>query len=249
MAVVTLDNISLDIGRTSILRNISLTIGPGEKIALLGRSGAGKTSLLRIIGSQILPSAGRVTVLKTEPAIMRGRALRMLRRRIGYVDQDAVLVPGLSVMQNIALARLGYTSLVGGIFSVLFPSRGTRMNITELLVEMGLEGLSERSPETLSGGQKQRIALARALHQSPDIILADEPTAHVDMERADAMVALLLGMTSRDRSNVPVVAAMHDVPLALRHFDRVIALENGQVRFDVPAAKAVAGLMEISGGS
>jgi phosphonate transport system ATP-binding protein len=215
---------------TAALDGVDLTVDRGEAIALVGPSGAGKTSLLRLLNATVRPTVGRVAVGGEELSRLRVRELRRIRSRIGTIHQDLSLIPNLRVSQNVIAGRLGRRSFLGAFRSMFLPSRDDLERAHAILERVGIpEKLFERT-DRLSGGQQQRVAIARALFQEPTTILADEPVSSVDPARARDTVALLTEI-SRERG-LTLVMSLHNLELAREHFARLVGLRGGRVAFD-----------------
>lgn len=180
--LVELHNVWKNYGGSEILRGVNLTVGEGEFISIRGKSGVGKTTLLRIIGLLENPDAGEVRILGRRVSELNDDERSNLRlRAIGFIFQFFNLIPSLTVLENIELPL----ALAG-------VKRQERLRRARGLLEyFGLEGLAGRFPETLSGGEKQRIAVIRALVNNPKIILADEPTSSIDEENSQLLIDLL----------------------------------------------------------
>src|SRR5262249_41109960 len=160
------------------LQDISLTIRHGEIVVLLGLSGSGKSTLLRHIDGLHRPTSGSVTVLGTDVGRAGGTELRRLRRRVGFVFQQFHLVGSLSVLENVSSGALG--RLRGPRLGLFSYPKALRREALAHLDRVGLQDRAFQRADTLSGGQQQRVAVARALMQQPDILLADEPVASLD---------------------------------------------------------------------
>ncbi len=218
---------------------LDLTIGAGERVALVGPSGAGKTTILSLAAGLTLPSAGRVRVHGVDSADLSRRRHRATRSRIGIISQDLALVGPLRVASNVASGRLGRSSWVQAVRTLVRP--GPIGEIRAALDAVGIvEKLWDRADQ-LSGGQQQRTAIARALFQAPDLLLADEPVSALDPARSDSVMDVL----SRHSAGPgrALVASMHDAPLALRSCDRIVALRDGRVRFDLPSTQVTPELL------
>ena len=214
------------------LDGISLSVESGEIAVLLGLSGSGKSTLLRHVDGLARPTAGTVTVLGTDVGGASGPELRRLRRRVGFVFQHFHLVGSISVLENVctgALGRLRWPRL--GLFS--YP-RDVRREALGQLDRVGLLDRAFQRADTLSGGQQQRVAVARALMQRPEILLADEPVASLDPESAAQVMQLIRDISTEQR--LTVLCSLHQVALALKWGDRVIGLRAGQVVLDRPVA-------------
>jgi putative ABC transport system ATP-binding protein len=220
-AVVQIRNISKHFGegtaRVDALRDISLDIHGGTVIGLRGPSGSGKSTLLNVIGCILEPDSGRLTLngeLVHDQKWLR-RDLRHLRlEKIGFIFQSHNLLPFLNAWENVAVALI----LAGT------GRNAARKRAMELLAYLGVEKRSEAMPGQLSGGEAQRIAIARALANDPRIILADEPTAALDSQRAGTVMDLLRKVAEEHRSAVIVVT--HDEKIFNR-FDHIHTLRDG----------------------
>jgi phosphonate transport system ATP-binding protein len=214
---------------TVALNELSLRIEPGEIVALVGPSGAGKTSLLNLMAAVILPDQGEVRIAgQLSPQLRAGQDLSRL---VGIMHQQFDLVAPLPVVHNVLAGKLGEWGLFYSILSLIFPRRLDR--VKEALARVGIaDKLFERT-SNLSGGEQQRVALARLLLQEPRAILADEPVASLDPARSADLIAMLTGI-ARDGGHT-LVASLHTVELALNNFSRIVALRDGRIYFDRPA--------------
>ena len=211
------------------LDGIDLSIGQGEFTGVVGHSGAGKTTMLNLMGLMDRPTKGSLSVLGHD-VTRRGVKLDALRRKnIGFVFQEFYLMPALSALENVLLptmwGRAGHDrNRLGDSGSC--PKPHGRELAKSLLEQVGLGKRMTHRPTELSGGEMQRVAVARALINSPRLILADEPTGNLDTKTRDDIFDLLLAL-NRD-SGLTVVVATHDTSLESR-FTRVIRLEDGKV--------------------
>jgi phosphonate transport system ATP-binding protein len=225
-----LHDVTVRFGRLEALRGVSLDVAPGEAVAFVGPSGAGKTSLLRLLNGTLRPTSGRVEVGGRDIGSLSGRALRALRSRIGFVHQDLSLVPNLRVSQNVLAGRMGRMGFLASLRAMVRPRRADVLRVHEILERVGIgEKLFERT-DRLSGGQRQRVAVARALFQDPEALLADEPVASVDPARARDTVALLARISREERLTLCV--SLHHLELAREFFPRLVGLKRGRVVFD-----------------
>lgn len=202
-----------------VLRDISFTLGEGSFTWILGPSGAGKTSVLRLMHAAVRPTSGEVEILGIPISHARRRDLPPIRRRVGVVHQEFRLLSHLSAWDNVALPlRLANT-----------PESTVRADVAELLGWIGLTGKEDRRPEELSGGEQQRLTLARAVVARPALLVADEPTSELDARQARRTLALLAEM---NRQGTTVVVATHSEDLPARHPARTLALEGGRIVAD-----------------
>jgi phosphonate transport system ATP-binding protein len=217
---------------TVAIEEVSLDIQAGERVAVIGPSGAGKTTLFRLLNATLRPTSGTLWFDEADLEQLSGRRLRQLRRRIGTVYQQHNLVPQLRVVHNVLAGRLGRWSLPKALFSLVSPQE--RAIALKALAQVGIpEKLYTRTAH-LSGGQQQRVAIARVLVQDPDVLLADEPVSSVDPTLGRTIIELLMQLAESHRKTL--VANLHAVALALDFFPRVIGFRHGRVAFDLPSA-------------
>ncbi len=220
------------------LEPLTLRIRRGERVAILGPSGAGKTTLLSLVAGELPPSSGAVRVNGQDLAQMRPG--RELARQVGLIHQQFDLVPNLSAMQNVLVGRIGEWGLVRSLVSLVWPQE--RQLALAALARVGIADRAPLRAGRLSGGEQQRVAIARLLVQDPAIILADEPVASLDPARAEEVLRLMVGI-ARDGDKT-LVASVHLVDLARRHFTRLVGLRNGAVQFDVPSQEMTPAMLE-----
>jgi cell division transport system ATP-binding protein len=203
-------------GDADALHDLDFDIPAGGFRWLTGPSGAGKTSLLKLMYLAIKPSRGRIAILDTDTTRLDRRGLALLRRRIGVVYQDFRLLRHLSAYDNVALPlRLARK-----------PEAQLRADVTELLRWVGLAGRLDHRPEELSGGEQQRVAIARAVVGKPSLLLADEPTGNLDDDQAERLMHLI---RSLNRLGTTVLVATHNPRLVARHPAPVMELEAGRL--------------------
>lgn len=215
------------------LQQISLRVGGGERVAVIGPSGAGKTSLIRVLGSALRPSEGRLEILGANPWRLSAGALRRLRARIGTIHQSPPIPPRLRVVTAIHAGRLGRWPAWKGLLSLLYP-----VDIVGAEAALARFDLADRLFERcdrLSGGQLQRVGIARVLYQQPELILADEPVSALDPTLADAALCELVAESAQRGASL--FASLHAVDLALKWFPRIVGLRAGEVAFDLPTSR------------
>ncbi len=216
-AVVRFENVGLRYGMgTEVLRDLTFCVEPGSFQFLTGPSGAGKTSLLRLLFMSLRPTRGLMTLFGHDVATLTKDALAILRRRIGLVFQDFRLLDHLTTYDNVALP-----------LRVLGRSEASyRGEVIELLRWVGLGHRLWAFPPILSGGEKQRAAIARAVIAQPELLLADEPTGNVDPTLARRLLGLFVEL---NRSGTSVVIATHDIALMDQYDARRMVLHEGRL--------------------
>ncbi len=198
-----------------VLRGVNLEIRPGEIVALLGPSGSGKSTLLQAVGLLEGGFEGLIEIAGTNASALSGDARTTLRRdHLGFVYQFHHLLPDFNAIENVVLPQM-----VAGK-----PAAEARVRATELLTALGLGHRLEHRPNQLSGGEQQRVAVARALANRPELVLADEPTGNLDEATADRVLEELLKLVRGEGS--AALIATHNERLALR-MDRVVRLHEG----------------------
>ena len=234
--VLSIRAASKTFGSRRALNAVSLDVGRGEMIALIGPSGSGKSTLLRSIdGLQTIDEGEGTITAFGGPVQARGKVsgeVRKARVRVGFVAQQFNLVSRLSLFSNVALGSLGRIPLLRGLFG-LWP-RETREAAMAARARGGVADYAGQRANTLSGGQQQRGAIARALVQKAKIILADEPVASLDPVSARKVMEILRDLNQSD--GLTVIVTLHQVDYALRYCDRVVALKAGEKVYDGPAA-------------
>ncbi|HEV7334943.1 MAG TPA: phosphonate ABC transporter ATP-binding protein [Bosea sp. (in: a-proteobacteria)] len=226
------------------LGGIDVVIDRPQLVAVIGSSGAGKSTFIRCINRLVEPTAGRILLNGEDIVALDRKGLRAARRRIGMIFQEYNLVERLSVMQNVLSGRLGYVGLIASL-RWRFPPEDIQAAFA-LLDRVGLDGYHNQRADALSGGQRQRVGIARALMQRPDLLLLDEPTASLDPKTSRQIMRLVRELVSERQT--PAIINIHDVALARAYADRIIGLRDGIVVFDAEAsALTEAALTEIYG--
>jgi lipoprotein-releasing system ATP-binding protein len=201
-----------------VLRGVSLELSAGQNVAILGPSGSGKSTLLHIVGTLEEPTSGTIWFRGQNPLALAESELAHFRNRhIGLIFQDHHLLPQLSVLENVLIPTLAE----GG------TDRSAVERARDLLSRVGLADRMEHRPSELSGGERERVAVARALIQKPEILLADEPTGNLD--RTTAMVVAKLLWELQQQENAMLIVVTHSTQLA-GHMQRQLELDDGRLR-------------------
>ena len=230
---VRCEGVAFDYGRLPVLRSISFTLARGEMACVVGPSGTGKTTLLRLIHAQLRPRAGELVVAGTALHRPRRGAVQRVRRRVGVVFQDYKLLQRLTALENVTYALR--------VADLRLSSREARGRAEIVLREVGLEERMQARPWQLSGGQQQRVAIARALAAGPAVLLADEPTASLDDDNA-ANISGLLERIAEAGTAVLVATCDRDLVGSARR--RTLRLVNGELE-DGPPPKGTASGVEM----
>lgn len=221
--MISINNVSKwYFGETPVLSRIQLKIERGEFLYVLGGSGAGKSSLLRILATEEYPSSGGVELFGYHLHQANPSTLRSIRQAIGYIPQDVRLIPDLTVYENIALSL----SLAGPKASV---GATARAKVQDAMERTGLTHLSQKNAADLSGGEAQRVAIARAWVRKPDLIIADEPTGSQDRDHTWSIMNLLMSSNS---SGTGVIVATHDREIIRRVRKKCAVLKGGSLSME-----------------
>ena len=233
--VASVRDVSKTFGQRKALDGVTVNVGPGEMVALIGPSGSGKSTLLRSIsGLQTIDSGKGVIEVFGRPVQKNGRIagdVRKTRAKLGMIFQQFNLVGRLSLFSNVMLGALGRLPFMTGLLGS-WP-RDDRERAMAALHRVGVSDYAGQRANTLSGGQQQRGAIARAIVQGAHAILADEPVASLDPVSARKVMEILVELNQRD--NMGVIVTLHQVDYAIRYCQRVIALKAGKVAYDGPS--------------
>lgn len=215
--MITISNITKSFGTLQVLKGIDLTINKGEVVSIVGPSGAGKTTLLQIIGTLDTPDGGSISINGQDVTSLSQKKLADFRNRhIGFVFQFHQLLPEFTALENVMIP-----ALIAGT-----SRREAKEKAMSLLDMLGLSSRASHKPSELSGGEKQRVAVARALVNNPDVVLADEPSGSLDSENKKELHQLFFDL--RDRLGQTFVIVTHDEALAAIT-DRTINMRDGQI--------------------
>ena len=202
------------------VKDVNLTIGDGEFVFVVGRSGSGKSTLIKMLLKEVEPTRGRIVVNDMDLGRMPRRFVPKYRRRLGVVFQDFRLLKDLTVFENVAFAQ----RVIG------VPGRVIRETVPEMLRLVGLSAKYKAYPRQLSGGEQQRVAIARALINTPEVLLADEPTGNLDSFHTHEIMSLLEEINQRGTT---VVVVTHSQEMVAEMNKRVITMDRGVVIRDV----------------
>ena len=211
-----------------ILKGISFDLQEDDFLAMIGPSGAGKSTLIRCVNRLVEPTGGSIHLLGQDVIALKPRQLRELRRNVGMIFQEFNLINRMSVMDNVLSGRLGYTSNLRTFFRAF-----AKEDVQQALYFLDRVGLSDHintRADELSGGQRQRVGIARALMQSPKLLLLDEPTSALDPKISREVMALIRDIALELK--VPALCNIHDVTLAKEFCNRIIGLQDGYKKFD-----------------
>ena len=218
--MIEVKNIVKTYGDLQVLRNVSVTIGQGEIVSIVGASGAGKTTLLQIIGTLDRPDSGSVLYDSVDVLSLKDKALAHFRNQnIGFVFQFHQLLPEFTTLENVMIP-----ALIGGT-----DHNAASQRAQQLLQYMGLTGRLHHKPAQLSGGERQRVAVARALVNRPQVVLADEPSGSLDTQNKEELHRLFFDL--RKEFNQTFVIVTHDETLATRA-DRTLRMSDGVIMND-----------------
>jgi len=211
---------------TIVLRDISFEVEKGEFVSIVGKSGSGKTTLTRLILGLEEPSEGEVFFEETNLNSISSSKIQDLRRKIGVIYQDYKLLPTKTVYENVS-----YIMAVEGK-----PDKEIQVEVPKVLDVIGLTGKEDNFPSELSGGEQQRLAIARALVNHPDIIIADEPTGNLDPYNTYEVISLLQKINQTGKT---IILATHDREVINKLAKRVITLEQGRIVRDEQAGRFI----------
>ena len=223
--MIRIENVTKQYKGTSrpALKNVSLEIEKGDFVFLVGASGSGKSSLMRLMLREDIPTSGSVHVMGENLVAIPSRRIPFFRRKLGVVFQDFRLLPSKTVAQNVAFS-----------LEVIGKSQGfIHEAVPDVLAMVGLEGKADRLPGELSGGEQQRVALARAIVNKPAVLLADEPTGNLDPATSEGIMALLERI---NLAGTTVVMATHDRGIVDRLQKRVVEMRDGEIFRDQKSA-------------
>ncbi len=225
----------------AVLHGVDFELRQGELVAFLGANGSGKSTTLRCVMGISRPDAGSISIDGVDLSTLQGRALQQAGQRTAMIFQKICLVPRRTALDNVCAGALARIPTSRSLSPLLFPA-GIRQEALDCLDRVGLADRALDRVGRLSGGQQQRVAVARALCQRADIVLADEPVSALDPHAAEQVMALLRDL-AHDK-NLAVAAVLHQPDLALRYADRTIGLLNGTIVFNQASANVSTGQLD-----
>lgn len=214
--VIEFDDVDLKIEREQILRDINLKIHEGEFVYFVGVSGAGKSSMIKMIYRELKNTKGKLNVLGKNVTKLRQKQLPNLRRKVGVVFQDFKLLPDKTIYENVKFS-LDVTG---------YPRKDKHEQVLKTLRQVGIAAQKDKYPNELSGGQQQRAAIARAIVDEPLILVCDEPTGNLDPENAIQIMEII---TEINEAGTTVLMATHDVGIVNKYKHRVVLMKNGRI--------------------
>jgi phosphonate transport system ATP-binding protein len=230
--MLVVEGLTCRFGTKAAVDNASFSIPPGSFVGVIGRSGAGKSTMLRMINRLAQPTSGRILFEGQDVTALRGKELRQWRARSAMIFQQFNLVGRLDVLTNVLMGRLAEIPAWRSL-AQLWPDHDRALAMSAL-EQFDIASLAAQRADQLSGGQQQRVAIARALVQQPDIILADEPIASLDPRNTKVVMDALLRINKH--FGITVLCNLHSLDLARTYCDRLIGMAAGRVVFDdVPA--------------
>ena len=226
--MLVLDNVTKRFGTSVAVAGVSLAIPAGQFVGIIGRSGAGKSTTLRMINRLTEPTHGTVRFGDTDVTALAGPALRDWRRRCAMIFQQFNLIGRLDVLDNVLMGRLTHTP--GWRSATKMWRREDRAMALAALERLDIAGLASQQADSLSGGQQQRVAICRALVQEPNVVLADEPVASLDPRNATIVMDALQRINRH--FGLTVLCNLHSLDLARSYCDRLVGMAGGRVVFD-----------------
>ncbi|MDO4754571.1 MAG: phosphonate ABC transporter ATP-binding protein [Bacillota bacterium] len=217
--------------KNDVLKDLSLTVPSGEWVGIIGRSGSGKSTLLRSIHLFTRPQSGSIKMSGTELTALKTGELRKFRRKIAFIFQDYNLIDSLTVLENVLTSRLGYQSPLQSLLGTFTEEDYRRAG--KAISRVGLEEKMFEKAKNLSGGQKQRVAIAKALCQDADLILADEPVSSLDQGTTIQIMEYF--KLIHEKKHKTILINLHNVDLAKKYCQRIVAIDAGRVIYDGPA--------------
>ncbi|MGB7061209.1 MAG: ABC transporter ATP-binding protein [Candidatus Zixiibacteriota bacterium] len=218
--MIEIKDVYRSFGDNQVLRGVNLTINKGETAVIIGRSGCGKSVLLKLIIGLLKPDQGKILVNEDDITSLSASQLNKVRQKFGMVFQAAALLDSMTVDENVGLGLREHTKL---------PEQEVKQRVTEKLKMVGLSEVEDQKPAALSGGMKKRVGLARAIAMDPEYVLYDEPTTGLDPIMADVINELIINL--RNTISITSIAVTHDIVSAYKIADRIAMLYEGKIIF------------------
>ena len=213
--MLTFNHVEFKYSNQPVFSDLNLQIDKGDFVFLIGKSGVGKTTLMRMVYMDVLPESGYVEVAGFNSDAFKVKELTTLRRKLGIVFQDFQLLDDRNVYDNLAFV----------LHATGTPKKMIKRKVLHALSDVGLAHKQNNMPQQLSGGEKQRVAIARAIINDPDLVLADEPTGNLDLETSDEIIEILKKINQRGTS---ILLATHNYEIVRKVDAKIIRLENGK---------------------
>ena len=217
--MIIFKNVSVKYGNNTVLNDVNLRIDEGEFVFIVGKSGAGKTTLFKLLTREITQTSGVIKVFNENISFLRNKEIPYYRRKLGIIFQDFKLLNDRNVFQNIAFAQ----EVIGA------STFNIKKRVNKILNLVGIRQKANKMPNELSGGEKQKVAIARAIINKPKLVLADEPTGNLDEISTNEIMNLL---ETINQNGTTVVCITHDVHLVDRMDKRVIRIDDGNLIYD-----------------
>jgi len=216
---IAVEDLRKAFGDQRVLNGISFQVARGETVAIIGRSGGGKSVLLKLLIRLQLPDSGSIRIADEEVTNLADKQLNEVRKKIGFLFQQAALYDSLTVEENVAFPLSRHSNM---------PTQEQGKKVRELLAEVGMDQDRAKWPSQISGGMQKRVGLARALALDPEILLFDEPTAGLDPITAEEIGKLIADL--KQKHQVSAIVVTHDVHGASAYSDRMVLLHNGNIK-------------------
>ncbi|EFF41827.1 phosphonate ABC transporter ATP-binding protein [Mycoplasmopsis alligatoris] len=224
--IIELNDIKLELDSNFLLyENFNLTINKGDMVAIVGLSGAGKTTIFKLLSRYLKPTFGTVKIFEKNINKLNKKEWNQIIKKIGFLSQKTNLIPSQNVYNNILKALKNHKNIFYKLLNI--PDQQKHQKIFEILNDLKILEKAFYRVDTLSGGQQQRVEIAKLLLEQVDLILADEPTSNLDFKNSSDVMELLRELNKT--KNITILVNIHDLNLALEKFDQIIVLKEGRV--------------------
>jgi phospholipid/cholesterol/gamma-HCH transport system ATP-binding protein len=218
-SIIEINNLKKSFGKQEVLKNVSLTLFNGENLVVLGKSGSGKSVLIKCIIGLLIPDGGTITVFKENVTTLKSKELDEVRKKIGFLFQSGALYDSMTVKQNIEFPLRRIKNRLS--------EKEIKDKVNEVLENVGLADALDKMPSQLSGGMRKRISLARSIVVDPMIMLYDEPTTGLDPVTSDEISSLINEVQKKYKTSSIIIT--HDIKCALNTADRIVMLNEGAI--------------------